>query len=210
MKIDVNGQIINSRYLDKYTRHFINLDLKTWNLEKGRGKLILDLKRKKDGYYVNSNVELRDFTSSGQPIQSLQGIVKSEKGITRADMIFQDPQLQGKGMVYTDDNQVRIDFKNVKGESQKVMKILGYDISLFGAMSGDFLFLSKDGDTSPLVEGTFKAGLINFYDFNFVGVSGKLEARDYILAEAKCGEGKCGGEKAAEGKCGEGKCGGKK
>lgn len=26
-------------------------------------------------------------------------------------------------------------------------------------------------------------------------------------AEAKCGEGKCGGQKAAEAKCGEGKCG---
>lgn len=30
-------------------------------------------------------------------------------------------------------------------------------------------------------------------------------------AEGKCGEGKCGGEKAeGEGKCGEGKCGGEK
>ena len=31
------------------------------------------------------------------------------------------------------------------------------------------------------------------------------------MAEGKCGEGKCGGDKAkAEGKCGEGKCGGDK
>ena len=32
------------------------------------------------------------------------------------------------------------------------------------------------------------------------------------MAEGKCGEGKCGGEKKAttEGKCGEGKCGGEK
>jgi uncharacterized low-complexity protein len=31
------------------------------------------------------------------------------------------------------------------------------------------------------------------------------------MAEGKCGEGKCGGEKTkAEGKCGEGKCGGDK
>ena len=29
-------------------------------------------------------------------------------------------------------------------------------------------------------------------------------------AEAKCGEGKCGGDKKAEAKCGEGKCGGDK
>jgi uncharacterized low-complexity protein len=36
----------------------------------------------------------------------------------------------------------------------------------------------------------------------------------YEVAEAgtegKCGEGKCGADKAAEGKCGEGKCGGDK
>ena len=32
-----------------------------------------------------------------------------------------------------------------------------------------------------------------------------------VAMEGKCGEGKCGGSKAAgEGKCGEGKCGGKK
>ena len=30
------------------------------------------------------------------------------------------------------------------------------------------------------------------------------------LAEGKCGEGKCGGDKGMEGKCGEGKCGGDK
>jgi len=30
------------------------------------------------------------------------------------------------------------------------------------------------------------------------------------LAEGKCGEGKCGGDKGKEGKCGEGKCGGDK
>ncbi|MEA3275450.1 MAG: low-complexity protein, partial [Pseudomonadota bacterium] len=41
----------------------------------------------------------------------------------------------------------------------------------------------------------------------------QLESGYMQLAEAegKCGEGKCGGDKAAkEGKCGEGKCGGDK
>ncbi len=32
----------------------------------------------------------------------------------------------------------------------------------------------------------------------------------YMVAEGKCGEGKCGDKKEAEGKCGEGKCGDKK
>ncbi len=44
--------------------------------------------------------------------------------------------------------------------------------------------------------------------------SGYQVADNHMPAEGKCGEGKCGGDKAekksAEGKCGEGKCGGDK
>ncbi|MGB0237298.1 MAG: hypothetical protein ACPG4B_00440 [Cycloclasticus sp.] len=35
----------------------------------------------------------------------------------------------------------------------------------------------------------------------------ELETGYMVLAEGKCGEGKCGGDKAKEAKCGEGKCG---
>ena len=34
-----------------------------------------------------------------------------------------------------------------------------------------------------------------------------LSAGDHKGEEGKCGEGKCGSDKAEEGKCGEGKCG---
>jgi len=40
--------------------------------------------------------------------------------------------------------------------------------------------------------------------------SGYMLADSHKGEEGKCGEGKCGGEKAEEGKCGEGKCGGEK
>ena len=37
----------------------------------------------------------------------------------------------------------------------------------------------------------------------------KVPANPMLMAEGKCGEGKCGGgDKKPEGKCGEGKCGG--
>jgi uncharacterized low-complexity protein len=39
---------------------------------------------------------------------------------------------------------------------------------------------------------------------------GYMLAGEHKGEEGKCGEGKCGGEKAEEGKCGEGKCGGEK
>ena len=39
----------------------------------------------------------------------------------------------------------------------------------------------------------------------------KVSANPMLMAEGKCGEGKCGGgDKKPEGKCGEGKCGGDK
>ncbi|MGD8643065.1 MAG: low-complexity protein [Chromatiales bacterium] len=38
--------------------------------------------------------------------------------------------------------------------------------------------------------------------------SGYMVAGAHMGKEGKCGEGKCGGDKAKEGKCGEGKCGG--
>lgn len=44
-------------------------------------------------------------------------------------------------------------------------------------------------------------------------VSQELRGGYQVLAEGKCGEGKCGGSSAkasGEGKCGEGKCGGSK
>ena len=42
-------------------------------------------------------------------------------------------------------------------------------------------------------------------------LSGGYDLVNYGAHEGKCGEGKCGGEKAeGEGKCGEGKCGGEK
>lgn len=40
--------------------------------------------------------------------------------------------------------------------------------------------------------------------------SQSLESGYKVMAEGKCGEGKCGGKADKEGKCGEGKCGEKK
>jgi len=37
--------------------------------------------------------------------------------------------------------------------------------------------------------------------------SQSLESGYKVMAEGKCGEGKCGGKAKKEGKCGEGKCG---
>ena len=47
--------------------------------------------------------------------------------------------------------------------------------------------------------------------FSAITLSGGYDIANHGEHEGKCGEGKCGGDKAeGEGKCGEGKCGGKK
>ena len=56
------------------------------------------------------------------------------------------------------------------------------------------------------------SGTVLAADSNPFGMTKLTEGYQVAMKEGKCGEGKCGGDKAkkAEGKCGEGKCGGDK
>ena len=55
------------------------------------------------------------------------------------------------------------------------------------------------------------ASTVAVADVNPFGMQSLESGYSQFVAEGKCGEGKCGGDKSAkEGKCGEGKCGGDK
>ena len=55
------------------------------------------------------------------------------------------------------------------------------------------------------------ASTVAVADVNPFGMQALESGYSQFAAEGKCGEGKCGGDKAEkEGKCGEGKCGGDK
>jgi len=63
--------------------------------------------------------------------------------------------------------------------------------------------------SSTLIAGSLMAGAASA-DANPFGMT-ELSSGYQVAMEGKCGEGKCGGDKAdKEGKCGEGKCGGSK
>ncbi|HBS27112.1 MAG TPA: hypothetical protein DD827_08310, partial [Gammaproteobacteria bacterium] len=71
----------------------------------------------------------------------------------------------------------------------------------------------KTLNTTMTLAATALAGSLAFSgaasaDANPFGLT-DLSSGYQVAMEGKCGEGKCGGDKAkAEGKCGEGKCGG--
>ncbi|MAA74734.1 MAG: hypothetical protein CMN28_08515 [Salinisphaeraceae bacterium] len=84
--------------------------------------------------------------------------------------------------------------------------------------------MDKKSDYKPLsiALGTAFAATVTFAGMASAGNSNPFQAEEIsgtsstvILAEGKCGEGKCGGEKGGEGSCGgdkggEGSCGGDK
>jgi len=75
----------------------------------------------------------------------------------------------------------------------KQVKKSGIATALGAVVIGSLASVSLQANASPFEMNTLESGYM-------------LDA-----AEAKCGEGKCGGDKKGkEGKCGEGKCGGDK
>ncbi len=180
LKVKVSADITGTGGLDRYTDFYIGLDLSPWRFTKGKGKLNLDVKKIKKNYFVKSDFELRDFYSGGQFIASMTGRVSTEAGNTDGKIYINDKDFSGAMKIKVDKDSTHIKFQNIKGESQKILKILDYDIDLTGWARGDFSFERRDGDAYPLVQGSFYGKKLIFYGFDFENVSGNLENRDYI------------------------------
>lgn len=174
------GDVDKLGYLDKYTGFYSNLVLKPWDLKESNGKINLDVKMIGKYFFIDTNFKIRDFLSHDQEVDLLEGRVTSKKGVTTGYFEVKDRNLTGRAEIHVDKEKVHIDFKNVKGESQKVLRILGFDIDLTGVMDGNFSYDSKPGQTFPLVRGTIHGEKINFYGFDFDNVTGNLESRDFI------------------------------
>ncbi len=166
--------------LARYSMFYLNLDLSPWNLEKGRGRIDLEVKKIDRNLVVKSDLNIRDFFSSKQEVRFLNGRVASQHGITSGTFSVQDKDLDAKVDLYVDEENVRMKFKEIRGESQKILKILGFDVSLWGAVQGDFSYDHKEGDAYPHVLGDFRAKRLNFYGFDFDNMKGKLEAREFL------------------------------
>jgi len=166
--------------IDKYTQFYIGLSLSPWKLKGGQGKMSLDVKRVDHHISADSDFIIQDFSSSDQPVQYMKGQIITEGRVTRGTLSFRDKDLEGRAELEVEPKTLDIAFKNVRGQVQKILKILGFNISLSGRMTGDFTYQHRSGEKYPLVQGIFRGERVNFYDFIFQDLTGNLEAREYL------------------------------
>jgi len=178
LTLRLNATIEDAAYLDKYTTFFIDFPLNTWALSRGAGILDLDLKRIEKNFQVQCDFNIRDMYSGVEKIQSLAGHIESKSKLTTGTLSIDDPNLTCK-MVLSLDKRIKKDyhiyFNNVRGESSKIMNILGYDLSLYGPVKGDFVFSNVEGMPHMEVDGAFQSPGLNLYDFIFEDISGTLK-----------------------------------
>lgn len=179
LKIKGRASITRAEHLHPFTQFYINVPLEGWKLERGAGTVSLDLKQINGKFFIESDMELRNFTVMSQPVELLKGRLSTKNSLTRGIFEIRDPQLKGRAEMEAGDDYYAIDMKNVEGEASKVMKILEIDLLLSGGMKGDFYLLKKDTDLLPLVTGSFSARRVNFYDYWFDDVFGDLEYQGY-------------------------------
>jgi hypothetical protein len=186
LAVNFNASVNEAAYLDKYTRHYINMDLDRWDLKKGDSTINLDVKKIGDVLFVESDILLRNFYSGGENIQWLSGHVSTRGDVTRGKLSINDKDLKGDARFIMDSSagkDLKIHFDRVRGQSKKLLNILGVDLSLTGRMSGDFTYTDKTGMPASRVQGSFKAARVNFYDFDFENISGQLDYSDSVTLE---------------------------
>lgn len=166
--------------IDKYAHFYIGLSLSPWKLKGGQGKISLDVKKVDRHFAANSDFIIQNFTSSDQSMSYLKGQIITKHQVTHGTLNFKDKDLEGRAEMKIEPKTVEIVFKGVRGEVQKILKILGFNITLSGWMAGDFTYRNRSGDKYPLVQGTFRGERVNFYDFIFKDLTGNLEAREYL------------------------------
>lgn len=182
MDIKIKGFVDEAGELEKYTLFYINLPLSMWRLQKGRSTIDIHVKEINNTIYTDGNIQLKEFYSGPERINSLTGRVTGKGGFARGQLVFDDPSLTGRAEFTYDnkDKDLKIKFKDIKGETKKVLNILDIDLSLSGPMQGDFTYTDHKTMKTPMVNGTFNGERAEFYDFVFDNISGQLEYTDAL------------------------------
>jgi hypothetical protein len=175
LKVKLEANVNGMDYLNKYTTHYINLDLSPWKLGKGKGLITLDLKKIGKKFFVESDLNIRNFTSSNEPLESLTGHISTKDNLTIGTLSIMDKDLKWKMELAVGKDNFKIDFRDVEGKTQKILKILELDLSITGGMKGNFLVDKKYNEPLYRVKGNFLAKRINFYNFVFDDVEGELD-----------------------------------
>lgn len=174
--LDIQARINETAGIDKYSSYFIDLDLQPWQLRQGEGRIDIRYNRNQSETDFSSSLDLRNFLSSGQRIGRMTGEVRGHNKNTRGDFEVGDPSLRGKSRLDIQDNNLNIDFSDIRGESAKILGLLSLELDIRGPMQGNFRYSRSKDQTQPLIQGDFSSGNLRVYGIHFDRLSGKLES----------------------------------
>ena len=178
--LDLNCNITEISGADKYLKKYADLDLGEWGLRNGLGNARVNVRKRGKSTEIRSNLAVKDVVSNGASLDAISVEVLAAKNRTDVTLAVRDRELTGTAFLSNESGNLKIDFREIRGESSKIFKILKKSISLRGNINGDFTYLSEKGKEFPLITGTYSGRSVSFYDFIFNNVRGDLEILDYI------------------------------
>jgi len=174
--LSIQATINEMASLNKYSTYFIDLDLEPWKLQKGEGQINIQFNQNGSESVFRSSIDVRNFLSSGQRINRLKGDIRGKNQSTQGTFEILDRSLSGKARLDIRNEDLNIDFTDIRGESAKILGLLNLDLAIRGPMQGRFRYSLLKDETLPRIEGNFSSGNFLAYDIHFDRFSGNLES----------------------------------
>jgi len=167
LRIITKAKISNMSFVNKYSTHFIDLNLSRWNLKQGAGYFSLNLTKKKGSVKFHTQLLVNDFFANGETIDSLRLDLQKSNQLTRGILNLNDKKLKSTGNIIISDKKTYIDFIKIDGAAKKLFKILTIPISVSGNFNGKCTFTQNRNSMNPTVNGVVYAKEFILADFKF-------------------------------------------
>ena len=196
--IKIDGDLANMENMSAYSAYYLGIDLQPWKLSRGEGSFHLELDKRPDRKQIDSRFQITNFQANGQSIHSLQGEVRDTPLASRGTFTISAADLDSKAELNIAAGKATIRFREVTGEAQKIMKILGMDLDLQGKITGDFTYSSGRALKQPELSGSLAAPRLNFMGYALTSVKSALRSNLQNIALSGLEFGYKGGQARAE------------
>ena len=175
-EIHIDTTLKNLENIAPYADHYLDINLLPWKLSGGNGAIALTLTKHPGRKRITSRLRLSDFQANRQPIGTLQGEVQHTAPVTSGAFTIRAPDLSASAELAIADQRTTLRFRNVTGESGKIMRILGLNLALRGSIAGDFSYHAGKALPAPEVEGRFTAPRLALMGYDLSRVQGVLRS----------------------------------
>lgn len=175
LEITAKAKISEMSGLNKYSNHFIELDLSRWNLKHGTGYFTLGLEKKE---HLKFNAEFlgKDFFINDKTIDSLSLSLNKKNELIMGNIVISDKALRTSGIITIDNGKTIFDFTKINGQSEKIFKILDIPSPTIGNIYGNCKYVYKKGKKNPFISGQIKSKELLLADFKFLELSCSFES----------------------------------